>query len=517
MFDKYVYLTTPIYYVNALPHLGHAYTTVLADTLSRYFRLAGCHTFFMTGTDEHGDKIQRAAESNGETPEHYVDRVSGVFRKTWDRMGISYDNFIRTTDSYHIHCVQEILKAVYLKGDIYFGEYGGHYCTGCERFYTEKEWDDLGGRYFCPDHKTELEEIREKNYFFKMESYRGWLVDQITSNPGMIRPERYRNEILSYLGEPVGDLCISRPRSRLTWGIPLPFDQNYVTYVWFDALINYISGLGWPDGQNFHRFWKGAHHLIAKDILKPHAVYWPMMLHSAGIPVYRSLNVHGYWLMDKDKMSKSLDNIVRPLEMQEKYGSCAFRYYLLREMTFGLDASYSEENLVGRLNSDLANDWGNLVSRVVSMIKRYFDGRVPNPGPDEVTDRELLVSAGTLPRVIDPLMREFATSRALEEIWRVIRSCNQYVDQQAPWTLKKQGDDERLATVLYTLVEAIRRIAVTLLPFLPESSEKVLDTLGIIYDGSKSYEILLAEAGNIAPGTKVAGSIILFEKVEVRR
>ena len=308
---KSFYITTPIYYVNASPHIGHAYTTIVADVLARYHRMNGDKTFFVTGTDEHGDKIAEAAQKAGITPKQYADKISAQFRALWPELSISNDYFIRTTDASHMETVRYILQKVYDAGDIYFGSYGGYYCFGCERFLTEKEIVDNK----CPEHGREPQYIEEKNYFFKMSKYQDWLIDHIKKNPDFIRPERYRNEALAFLRDPLEDLCISRPKSRLEWGITLPFDENYITYVWFDALINYVTARGYPDGENFQTFWPVAEHLIAKDILKPHGIYWPTMLKAAGIEPYQHLNVHGYWNSDQSKMSKSLGNIVRPLDL----------------------------------------------------------------------------------------------------------------------------------------------------------------------------------------------------------
>ena len=311
------YLTTPIYYVNALPHLGHAYTTIAADAMARYHRLAGEDVWFLTGTDEHGERIAQIAAAANVPPLEYADKISAQFRQTWDRLGLRYDDYIRTTEARHQKVVQAILQQLWDAGEIYLGKYGGYYCYGCERFYTEKEIVD--GK--CPDHLTPLTWIEEENYFFKMSKYQGWLIDYVNQHPDFIRPERYRNEILGFLRDPLQDLSISRPRTRLTWGIPLPFDDKYVTYVWFDALINYVSALGGPGDPRFEKFWPVAQHLIGKDILKPHAVYWPCMLKAAGLPLYRHLNVHGYWTVEGHKMSKSLGNVIEPLAFAAEYGA----------------------------------------------------------------------------------------------------------------------------------------------------------------------------------------------------
>ncbi|MBA3013699.1 MAG: methionine--tRNA ligase, partial [Proteobacteria bacterium] len=378
-----VYVTTPIFYVNAEPHLGHAYTTIVADTYSRFQRLAGHEVRFQTGTDEHGDKIAAAAAAAGVTPQEYADRISGMFRQVTGPLQISFDTFIRTTDPAHKQVVQAVLQKLYDQGDIVLSEYAGLYCQGCERFLTEKEL--VGG--LCPDHQKAPTAITEQNYFFKMSRYQQWLLEHINANPGFITPERYRNEVLSFLSEPLEDLCISRPTARLTWGIPLPFDQNFVTYVWFDALINYLSGIGYrPDGESspdFSRFWPVSEHVVAKDILKPHAIYWPTMLQAMRVGPYSKLHVHGYWNVNDTKMSKSIGNVIKPLDLVSSYGGDAVRYFLLREMSFGLDSSFSAEAIDARYNSDLANDLGNLVSRTLAMVQKFTSGQIPSPHGEE--------------------------------------------------------------------------------------------------------------------------------------
>jgi len=386
-----VYLTTPLYYVNAEPHLGHTYTTVVVDTLARYHRAMGREVFFQTGTDEHGDKIAEAARANGASPEEYADRISKIFRSTWDACDITYDHFIRTTDDYHVAFVRDVLQKVYDAGDIYFGEYGGNYCTGCERFYAEREL--VNGK--CPDHETEPVWIKEENYFFRMGKYQERLRAHLESHPELIYPAGYRNEVLGLLREPLEDLCISRPKSRLTWGIQMPFDDNYVTYVWFDALLNYLSGIEHVDPARAGDRWNHAQHFIAKDILKPHAVFWPTMLMAAGYPIYERLNVHGYWNMGESKMSKSLGNVIRPLEMKRRFGLDSFRYFLLREMAFGSDAAFTEDAFITRFNADLSNGLGNLVSRVLSMQHKYFDGRLAcsDDAPEDATLERAFIDA----------------------------------------------------------------------------------------------------------------------------
>ncbi len=473
MSEKF-YVTTPIYYVNAAPHIGHAYTTIVADVFNRFHILEGLDTFFLTGTDEHGDKIVAAAKEAGESTKEYVDRISGLFRKLWPKLNISNNYFIRTTDPDHIKTVQYILDRVKDKGDIYFSEYEGLYCFGCERFYTERELVD--GK--CPDHLKEPVLIKEANYFFKMSKYQDWLVQHIKNNPDFIRPERYRNEVLSFLSEPLEDLCISRPKTRLEWGIPLPFDDNYVTYVWFDALINYVSALGYPDGELFNKFWPYAQHIVAKDILKPHGIYWPCMLKSAGIEPYRHLNVHGYWNVNEGKMSKSLGNVVRPLDLVEIYGLDSFRYFLLRDMVFGLDSEFSEEALVARINADLANDLGNLLQRSLTMIQKYFKGTPPEPDTISEEDEELKAAAIKIIDEYRALVRDLGFHKALILVWDLIGRVNKYIDTMAPWVLAKQ-DRPRLGTVLSFVLETLKIISVLIWPFMPGSAEKMQEQLGM--------------------------------------
>ncbi len=502
------YLTTPIYYVNARPHLGHAYTTIAADTTVRYRRLAGDDVRFLTGTDEHGDNIARAAAAAGVSPQAYADEISATFREMWRSLGIGNDDFIRTTEPRHQKIVQEILQKLWDAGEIYLGTYGGHYCFGCERFYTEKEIVD--GK--CPDHLRPLEWIEEQNYFFKMSKYQDWLIGYIRDHPGLIKPERYRNEILGFLRDPLQDLSISRPRARLEWGIPLPFDDKYVTYVWFDALINYVSALGDLDSERTRRYWPHVRHMIGKDIVKPHAIYWPCMLKAAGLDIFRELRVTGYWTIEGQKMSKSLGNVVEPPAYTARYGNDAFRYFLLREMVFGLDADFSDAAFRTRFNADLANDLGNLVSRATTLIVNLAGGKVPDAGPHggsglkEAFERAVAET--------DRAMGDYAFHRALAAIWEFVGAANRFVDTTQPWALAKQPERRaELGSVLYTLAESVRLLGVVLVPFLPEAAARIREGMG------QRGEPRLADAvwGRLPAGTPVAKIAGLFPRIEDKK
>jgi methionyl-tRNA synthetase len=511
------YATTPIYYVNAEPHIGHTYTTVAVDTLVRYHRLAGDKTFFLTGTDEHGDKIAEVASETGTTPQAVADRYSASFRRAWDELGFAYDRFIRTTDPDHVEVVQQILRKLHDGGAIDFREYEGLYCVGCERYLTERDLE--GG--LCREHHRAPEKRQEASYFFRMSDHFGWLVDHLHRHPGFIQPERYRNEVLGMLREDsgLGDLSISRPKSRLEWGIELPFDRDYVCYVWVDALINYLTGIGYPDAPDFGTYWGAAEHFIGKDILKPHAVFWPCMLRAIGLPPPRCLHVNGWWTVEGRKISKSLGNAVPPLAMKERYGFDAFRFFLLREMAFGSDSDFSHEALAARVNADLANNLGNLLSRTLDMTARYAGGRIPEPGEAGSAERTVQDAARRTAQQIDEQLRRCEPHRALESLFGFTGGVNRYLEERAPWKLAKQESPDAkaaLATTLYTACEALRAAALLLAPFLPETAPVILARLGLA-DALRDARLPEAAArwGLLVPGTPTSRGEPLFPRIEL--
>ncbi|MCK6556004.1 methionine--tRNA ligase [Candidatus Binatia bacterium] len=508
---KRFYVTTPIYYINAEPHLGHMYTTVVADTLKRFHRARGAETFMVTGTDEHGDKIAAAAAAAGLEPRAFADRISPLFRAAWDACGFEYDQFVRTTDPQHAVVVQDFLSRVHARGDIYFSRYGGLYCTGCERFLTEKELVD--GK--CPDHLTLPTSVEEENYFFRMSAYADRLLAHLEAHPDAILPAQYRNEVVSLLRSgALGDLCISRPKQRLPWGIELPFDRNYVTYVWFDALISYVSGLKARDEATFEAYWPVCHHLLAKDILKPHGIFWPTMLMAVGLPLFERLLVHGYWVRGESKMSKSVGNVIRPLELKARFGMDAVRYFLMREMAFGQDAVFSEDALVTRINADLANNLGNLVSRTLSMQQRYFGGAVQALGEWTAEDRELVAAFAEAYREVPELTAALAFHRALEALWRAIDRANKYIVVTAPFTLfKDPAARPRVGAILHHLLETLHATARLLAWFMPETSRCIGELLGCA-----APAVLPPDLGwgtHFLPGHEVGKPVALFPRIEV--
>ena len=466
---NYFYITTPIYYVNDKPHIGHAYTTILADVLARYNRNIGRKTFFLTGLDEHGQKVQQAAEKNGIDPKKHCDQMAPRFNELWKKLHISNDDFIRTTEERHQKVVKEFLQIVMDNGDIYEAEYEGLYSVSEERFITEKEAES--GEF------RDIKKLKEKNYFFKMSKYQQDLIEHIESNPNFIQPEHRKNEILGFLRQPLNDLCISRPKSRLSWGIELPFDSDYVTYVWFDALINYITAVGFKeDKDQFDSWWPVSYHLIGKDILTTHAVYWPTMLLSAGIQLPQSIFAHGWWLMGESKMSKSLGNVINPMDLIDDYGVDPVRYYLMREMVLGHDSSFTMESFIQRYNSDLANDFGNLLSRVSTLIKKNYDARIPEPGDYLESDIQIKMKGESLSSKIEVLIADMRLNEAIEEIMQYIRTVNKYMEDNAPWKLVKE-DKIAAGRVLYIAGEALRLSAVLLSPVMPHRTSILLDAL----------------------------------------
>ena len=495
--NKTFYITTPIYYVNDIPHIGHAYTTILADVLSRYQKQIGNDSFFLTGVDEHGQKVQEAAKKRGVNPLQHCDEMAKRFTSLWQGLHISNDDFIRTTEQRHQKVVKKILNTVNDAGDIYADEYEGLYSISEERFITEKESES--GQF------RDIKKLKEKNYFFKMSKYQDQLIDHINNNPKFIQPEHRKNEILGFLKQPLNDLCISRPKSRLDWGIELPFDSNYVTYVWFDALINYITAPGYDeDPQEFQKFWPANMHLIGKDILTTHAVYWPTMLMAAGIKLPKTIFAHGWWLMKDEKMSKSSGNVINPLDLIEDYGVDPVRYYLMREMVLGHDASFSKESFITRYNSDLANDFGNLLSRVSTLINKNYEGIIPNVSEFSPLEIEIQHSSREVVKNFDSHMSNMAINEAIEEALQFVRSINKYFEQSVPWKVVKD-DKISAGTILYTGAEALRIAAVLLSSIMPERTKNlflVLNTTSIDRDW-----------GGLKPGTQLGPLTVLFPRI----
>lgn len=482
------YITTPIYYPSANFHIGHCYTTIIADSIARYKRLAGYDVFFLTGTDEHGEKIEKKAKENGVTPKEYVDKIVDNAKDLWKSLGISYDKFIRTTDEYHEKAVQKIFNKLYEQGDIYKGEYEGLYCTPCESFWTETQLVD--GK--CPDCGRDVHIVKEESYFFKLSKYQDKLIKLYEEHPEFIQPESRKNEMLNNFIKPgLEDLCVSR--TTFNWGIPVTFDTKHVVYVWIDALTNYITALGYmsEDDSLFKKYWPADLHLVGKEIVRFHTIIWPALLMALDLPLPKKVFGHGWLIIDGGKISKSLGNYKDPREYINLYGVDAIRYFALREVPFGNDGTFSESALIARTNADLANILGNLVNRTISMSYKYFDGIVLEPSCKEEIDSDLIKSTSYLYKIVDEKMDELHISEAIDAIFDVLRKCNKYIDDTTPWILAKdETKKDRLATVLYNLLESIRICAILLSPFMPTSVDKILyqlNTKVTSYDSCKKF------------------------------
>lgn len=502
----YFYITTPIYYVNDVPHLGHAYTTILADVLARFARLRGAQTFFLTGVDEHGQKVQEAARRLGLDPHVYVEGMYTRFQSTWQALNISNDDFIRTTEPRHVQVVEQVLQDLWEREEIYQGEYQGWYCIPDERFWTEKDLREGA----CPDCGRPVEKITERNYFFRMSAYQDWLVEYINSHPDFILPLIRRNEVLGFLRQPLGDLCISRPASRLNWGIPLPFDPDFVTYVWFDALLNYVTAAGYiPDQDRFRALWPNALHLIGKDILTTHCVYWPVMLKAAGLPQPKTVFAHGWWVLDGSKMSKSRGKAVLPLDLAGLYGVDALRYFLMRAMAPGSDVEFDEQRLASHYQGDLANNLGNLLHRIVHMINRYCQGNVPKPVAETPGEARLQQLCEALGEQVPGLVEVFAVHQALAQTTEALNAINQYLEQTAPWKRATAGEQDQVATSLYTAAEALRLVSVLLSPVMPGQMAELWRRLG--WQAAEPLSDGL-QWGKLQPGSLVSSGPPLFPR-----
>ena len=506
MKEKY-YITTPIYYPSANFHIGHCYTTIIADSIARYQRLKGKEVFFLTGTDEHGQKIENKAKEKGVTPKEYVDEIVDNAKDLWKSLGISYDKFIRTTDEYHEKAVQKIFDKLYEQNDIYLSKYKGLYCTPCESFWTETQLVD--GK--CPDCGREVNLVEEESYFFRLSKYQKRIEELYKNNPDFIKPESRKNEMINNFLKPgLDDLCVSR--TTFSWGIPVDFDPKHVIYVWIDALTNYITALGYlsDDDSLFKKYWPADLHLVGKEIVRFHTIIWPALLMALDLPLPKQVFGHGWLKIDGGKISKSLGNYKDPREYIDNYGVDAVRYYALREVSFGSDGNFSEEALVARTNADLANTLGNLLNRTIAMTNKYFDGVISNSKVNEEIDTELINKASNLKLVVDKNMEKLYISDALEEIFNFLRECNKYIDDTTPWVLAKEGKQERLQTVLYNLLESIRISAVLLTPFMPTTTEKIFSQLNTSLNTYDS----ISKFGILEDNHKLGQIEVLFKRIE---
>ena len=509
MKEKY-YITTPIYYPSANFHIGHCYTTIIADSIARYQRLKEKDVFFLTGTDEHGQKIENKAKEKGVTPKEYVDEIVENAKDLWKSLGISYDKYIRTTDEYHEKAVQKIFDKLYEQGDIYLDKYKGLYCTPCESFWTETQLVD--GK--CPDCGREVSLVEEESYFFRLSKYQKRIEELYKTNPEFIKPESRKNEMINNFLKPgLEDLCVSR--TTFSWGIPVSFNPKHVIYVWIDALTNYITALGYlsDDDSLFKKYWPADLHLVGKEIVRFHAIIWPALLMALDLPLPKQVFGHGWLKIDGGKISKSLGNYKDPREYIDKYGVDAVRYYALREVSFGSDGNFSEEALIARTNADLANTLGNLLNRTIAMTNKYFDGVISNSKVNEEIDTELINKASNLKSVVDKNMEKLYISDALEEIFNFLRECNKYIDDTTPWVLAKEEKQERLQTVLYNLLESIRISSVLLTPFMPTTTEKIFKQLNT---NLNTYDTL-NEFGALENNHKLGQIEVLFKRIEIKK
>ena len=519
MAEKF-YITTPIYYPSGNMHIGHTYTTVAADTMTRFKRMTGHDTYFLTGTDEHGQKIEEKAAQAGVTPKEFVDKIVAETKKLWELMNIQYDDFIRTTDERHEKIVQKIFRQFYEQGDIYKSEYEGMYCTPCESFWTASQLVEKDGEKVCPDCGRPCKPTKEESYFFRMSKYQDWLIDYIETHPDFIQPAARANEMLNnFLRPGLQDLCVSR--TSFKWGVPVDFDDKHVVYVWIDALSNYITALGYGTDHDelMQKYWPANVHLVGKEIVRFHTIYWPIMLHALGLPLPKQVFGHGWLLFGGDKMAKSKGNVQYAQPIVARYGCDSLRYYLMREMPFGADGNYTNEAFLNRMNADLANDLGNLVSRTVAMLEKYFDGVLPacTDAVDAELDTPLHDHCKALPALVEAQMDKLQFSQALAEIWKVIGECNKYIDQTQPWILGKDPEKkDRLANVLLTLAECVRYVAVLIYPFMPTTPERIYAQLGVTDEALKTWESLKT-FGQLPAGTKVAKGEALFPRIDVKK